>query len=74
MFLEKPKKKRYRGFLDAINGFGINVFSNTFNMLSLSIFELLYALSFVTSSILSCAKNFATSTASDVDSLFLHNN
>ena len=36
-------KKRYRGILDAINDFGISVFLDTSNMLSLCTFETFYA-------------------------------
>ena len=61
-------------FLDAINDFGICVFSDTSNMLSLCIFELFYALEFATSNILSfdifCAISLSTFTASNVDSSF----
>ena len=67
-------RKRYRGLLYAINNFGIRVFSETSNMLSLGIFELFYVfyvLNITTSNILSfgiflCAINLATSTASSV--------
>ena len=38
-FLEKLKKKWYRGFLDAINHFGKSVFSDTFKMLSFCTFS-----------------------------------
>ena len=36
----RKEKKLYRCFLDALNGFGINVFLDTFSMLLLCIFDL----------------------------------
>ena len=50
-FLEE--KKRYRGILDAVDSFVISVFSETFNTLSLCIFELFYAVNVATSNRLS---------------------
>ena len=73
-FRKIEKKNRYRSILDAINGLGISIFSDTSDALSLCIFELFNALNFATSNILSFDVsfdiNFATSNASSVNSLF----
>ena len=71
LLFKKPKpryftklKKRYRGILDAINDFGISLFLDTSNMLSLCTFETFYAVNFATSDMLPLVVfriiNFAT--------------
>ena len=60
-------KKQYGGTLDAMNGFGINVYSDTSNMLLLCKFQLSSSINFFCYMLSLgdfCSQNFATFTTS----------